>query len=307
MPSMFGVTTTHVARAVGVGAWLVAAVTTGGQIDDAVSNLPVAGRYLLGIGAWVLWATTMLALIVRHAVALTAARLGATGSVVAAVVAVSVASPTTAVAFGALVPPAITAAATMTRPIGEAWVDGASYGDERRFPLRVPLHVLLGPIQIAWIAVVGGIGLGPILLANGLWWVGTPLTAVGLAAAWLGARALHQLSRRWIVFVPAGVVVHDLMTTREPFLMIHGQVSSIGPADASLDLAAAEVLDATQNAPGLVISIELDKAVDLVLAPTKTRIAEAASRSTIAVVPSNPVHVVEAFLHRRNSGTQTSL
>ena len=37
---------------------------------------------------------------------------------------------------------------------GEAFVDGSSYGDERRMPLRPPVAVLAGPVPLAWAALL---------------------------------------------------------------------------------------------------------------------------------------------------------
>ncbi len=299
MLEMFRTSTWHAARLVMVAAWLIAVVTTGDVVADSVANLSSAGRWTLAIGAWTLWALTLVAVAVRHTVALTILRLGTTTAVVAALIAVAVADPSTGSALAAVAPVASAAIAALSRPIGEAWIDGASYGDEHRFPLRVPVILLWGPIPLAWAGVVAGVLVGPILVANQRWVTGVIACIVGAATVFAGSRALHGLGKRWLVMVPAGVVVHDLMTTREPFLMVHGQVADVGPARADLDLTDPDVLDATQGAPGLVLSISLEKPVELVLRPPRGGVAEATRRRTIAVVPSRPVAVVEEFNRRR--------
>src|SRR5260221_316532 len=65
--------------------------------------------------------------------------------------------------------------------------------------------------------------------------IGALVTSVGWPAAWFGARSLHGLAQRWVVFVPAGFVLHDLMAVTDPVLLPKRLVASIGPALADTD------------------------------------------------------------------------
>ncbi len=50
---------------------------------------------------------------------------------------------------------------------------------------------------------------GPLALAARAWVPGVLLTAAAVALGWFLGRRFHRLARRWLVLVPAGVVVHD--------------------------------------------------------------------------------------------------
>ena len=87
-----------------------------------------------------------------------------------------------------------------------------------------PVALLLGPIELAWIAIVGPVAIAPVLLAARQWFAGGALLVVAAIVVRPALRSLHQLARRWIVFVPAGVVVHD----PEPLRDQHGYGSAAG-------------------------------------------------------------------------------
>ena len=71
---------------------------------------------------------------------------------------------------------------------------------------------------------------GPLLLAARQWVAGGVLTVAGVVVVVVLARALHQLARRWLVFVPAGVVLHDPLGLVEPVLLIRAHVRSFAAA-----------------------------------------------------------------------------
>ena len=107
--------------------------------------------------------------------------------------------------------------------------------------------------------VLAGISVGPLLLASAQWVAGLVATVVGGGLAFLAARSLHALSRRFLVFVPGGVVVHDPLTIVDPVLLPKGGLASVGPAPADTD---AE--DLTMGAGGLVMELRLQQPADLV-------------------------------------------
>ncbi|MEY2570677.1 MAG: hypothetical protein QOE63_1027 [Acidimicrobiaceae bacterium] len=139
-------------------------------------------------------------------------------------------------------------------PLVDVFVDGSSYGPERRFALRTPMALVLGPIELAWLAVAGPAVAGPLLLAARQWVAGALVVLAGAVAARWAVRSLHLLARRWIVFVPAGLVVHDPMVLTDAVLFPKAQVASIGPALADETDGA---LDVTGGAPGLVLELRL--------------------------------------------------
>jgi hypothetical protein len=137
--------------------------------------------------------------------------------------------------------------------VTDTFVDGSAYGPERRCALRVPGPLLLGPVELTWAAVVAGVAAGPLLLATGSWVAGAVTTAVGAVAVWFGGRALHQLSRRWVVFTAAGLVLHDPVILREVILFPKSSIRSLAPAEAG-----TTATDATGRALGLVLELQLD-------------------------------------------------
>jgi hypothetical protein len=152
--------------------------------------------------------------------------------------------------------------------VADAFVDGSSYGPERRFGLRLPANVLLGPVEVAWAVVAGGLVTGPLLLAARQWAAGALALVVGAPLVWLAVRALHQLSRRWLVFVPAGLVVHDPLALREPVLFPKRTVRGIGAATADSEGTATDV---SGRALGLVLELRLDAPVAIGLAARAER------------------------------------
>lgn len=145
-------------------------------------------------------------------------------------------------------------------------------------PLRPPGAVLFGPLQLAWAVTVTGATAGPLLLAQQRWALGAAVTAIGLPAAAFAARALHALARRCIVFVPAGMVLHDLMVVREPVLFRRESIELLGPA-----LAGTTAADLTVGSLGLALECRLRRPLE---------IGEVAGRGQAAPEP----RPVEGFL-----------
>ena len=63
-------------------------------------------------------------------------------------------------------------------PIGDAFVDGSSYGDERRFLLRTPGALAIGPLFVVCAVIVAGLTVGPVLLLAQRWVVGAILLGI---------------------------------------------------------------------------------------------------------------------------------
>jgi hypothetical protein len=265
--------------------WATLPLTVGPAVEDALGGLSDPVRWTAAVGLWVTWAGVLLALLVPRVVSLTALRVGAPAvpavAVAAAIVGDVAAVDLLAVAVGAGV---VVVAAWPT--IGEALVDGSSYGPERRFPLRVPPAVgaVAGPVAV--VMVLTGVAVGPLLLAAQQWLLGAAVTVVGLAAAAVGARSLHGLSRRFLVMVPGGVVVHDPLTLTDPVLLAKAALASVGPAPADTDAT-----DLTLGAGGLVLELRLRQPAEL--ARRSRRDAEAVRTAGVLVSPTRPGALLE--------------
>ena len=107
---------------------------------------------------------------------------------------------------------------------------GAAYGDEERFPLKVPPGITFAVLPLALALIGSALTIGPLLLATRQW-VGGGFALVLLLPAAFVARLIHQLSLRWVVLVPAGLVVADPLTLTDPVLLVRNRILGLGPAD----------------------------------------------------------------------------
>ncbi|MEE2805608.1 MAG: hypothetical protein VYB10_00770 [Actinomycetota bacterium] len=218
----------------------------------------------MSIGVWILWVLVLGSSMIRRPWGLTVMRIVVPAALPASLVANSSGNISIASLALAIAHVAAACVLALLPETGNAMVDGLSYGDERRFLLRAPGAVLLGPLPVVWALVVLGVVSGPLLIASENWVIGIVLTGVGWPVAVLGFRSLHQLTRRWVVFVPNGFVIHDYLAAREPFLLRRQDLSSLGPAAADLNTGDADLIDISQLAPGPVLQVALHGEVEVV-------------------------------------------
>jgi len=262
--------------------WVSLPFTAGPVFVDALDTTRDSFRISVAIGLWSLWAICLVALLVPHTWTLVIARVTAPGAVAAAIWATAAAG-STATGAGALAVAGVTAVVSLSAPVGTHHVNGTSYGDERRLLLRPPGPLLLGPIELAWGVAVAGALAGPLLLADEQWIVGGIVAAIGIPAAFLALRALHGLARRWIVFVPAGLVVHDVSSLVDPHLFRRVDIARVGPA-----LADSTALDLTQAAPGLALEIDLTGPMKIARRHGRQRAVDPVETAAILITPSLP-------------------
>jgi hypothetical protein len=232
--------------------WALLPVSAGGAIADALDGWSTAPARVATVLLWFAWMVGIVALFVPRVWGLTALRVVAPVSIACAVVA-SV-STSAGEATLAITTTVVATAFALSAPIAYACVNSLAYGDEVRCPLRIPTPLLLLPVPVAIALVAGGLTLGPILLADGRWFLGVVTLVVGLPVALLVGRSLHSLSLRWFVLVPAGVVVVDPLTILDPVLVRRHEIATLrltgtAPPEGALDLrlgtAASSVLLAT--------------------------------------------------------------
>lgn len=234
--------------------WLIAPLGIGPAVSDALSATSPAMRTTVAVGAWVGWAATWVVLLVPRASSLTAVRVGVPASLpLAAWAAIGSDDPMHgAVAVG--VAGAVTIA-VLAPQVTDAFVDGSSYGAERRFALRTPLPFVVLAVVI-WASVVAAAVTGPLLVAAGRTVAGAVASTIGIAVVVAGARSLHGLSRRWLVLVPSGLVVHDPTARPDSVMAPRPVIVRLGPAPVDSD-----ALDLTLGAAGL--ALELETSTDL--------------------------------------------
>lgn len=265
--------------------WVAQPFTLGPLLGDALDPSRELFRSACTWVLWIGWLEVLIAMALPRPLTLTVARIGATATVPFAVWAAIETDDTTLIATGLV--SAIVAAATVLAPaFADRFIDGASYGDERRFALRPPGPVLIGLLAPTWLMAVGGIAVGPLLLADEQWVLGGILLVVGWPAAFFATRALHQLANRFVVFVPNGVVVHDLTMLREPVLFQAREIAGIAPA-----LADTTADDMTNAALGLALELKLAAPATLPLVTGRKETEEREIRSLL-ISPSRPAAVM---------------
>ena len=246
--------------------------------DGAQGSTRVAVQCLF----WALWASALVVSLTPLPSTLTALRMLLPMAPAAALCALVV-GPAGTLGWLGMLAGALAAILAMAAATGDWFVDGASYGDERRFCLRAPVALLLGPIELAWLLAVVPLPAGVLLFTEQIYLAAVPLILLGIATAWWGPFALWRLARRWVVFVPAGITLVDDMAIAEPVLFPRRAVTRIGPAHV-----ATEATDLTVGAPGLVLEVDLSGPIDLAPAPRRGEPTEAVAVDSVLIVPSRP-------------------
>lgn len=271
--------------------WAALPFAVGPTLADALDGASSPVRTLASAGLWSGWAVGMLAAAVAHPVSLTVLRVLAPAVVVVAAAAAAGGHPS-ALAGGWSV---VVLAWVFAPAVGAHCVNGPAYPNERRFPLRVPGPLLAGPLLLAWTLALAGLSAGPLLLAARQWVAGAAAALVGLPLAVVLLRSFHNLSRRWTVFVPAGLVLHDPLTLVDPVLFRRQVVARLAPAPPGGD----EALDLTQGAPGLALEMALTEAVPVTVMRPGQREGLREAPTRLRFTPTRPGAVLEEARSRR--------
>ena len=207
-------------------AWIVLPFTIGTAIDDAIQPWSHAPQIVAAALIWAAWFAGVVALLAPRPWGFTLLRVVAPSAVALAVASAwSTSGSTATVAIATAV---IAMFTSLSSPVAHACAASTAYGPELRFPLRVPLSLIAGPLPVSVAAVAFGIASGPLLLANGDVVAGIAALIVGAPIVAALLRSLAALDHRWIVLVPAGVVVVDPLTFPDPVLLPREAVASIG-------------------------------------------------------------------------------
>lgn len=184
----------------------------------------------------------------------------------------------------------VTSLVVMSAEFGEAMVQASAYGDERRFPLRTPA-ALLPPIGLSWAVWAAALLGGVTAVAHRAWAAGGALLFVAALLGWFLAPRIHRFSRRWLVVVPAGVVVHDHVVLGETLMVQRTNVQL-----ARLALAGTEAADLTGPAGGHALDIAVK---DMVLAVFPASKREPKGRAihvqSFLVAPARPGRALTAL------------
>lgn len=230
--------------------WLIVGALGTQAITEALRGRSAAVTWTVAVEAALVWGLVWVAVLVPRIATLTVARIGVPVAVPAAIAAL-VAGGTTPWTLGLLIA-SITAFGVLANPTTiDSFIDGSSYGPERRFALRTPAATALVAVPITWVTATA------ILLVPPLAATGSLVLALTLGIAWVitirwAVRSLHLPARRWVVFVPAGMVLSDPHLLADRVLFPRRNVATIGPA-----LATTDATDLSQGSLGLALQMDL--------------------------------------------------
>lgn len=263
--------------------WLTIPFTVGLLLSDVFSTRSSTVRLVAIAIAWSWWAVGLVSVLVPHPGGLVALRSGATavlGATLWAVVDRSSIDGSSVLALSAAI---VAFSVALWSETGHWCINGPAYANERRFLLRAPAVLLLGPIPLAGVFLAGATIAGPLLLASKSWLFGGVCLVAGVAIAVIVARALYAQCRRFLVFVPAGLVVHDFDVLREPVLFKTPIVELMHAAPAGSDS-----LDLTANASGLALEVLLKEKVEITKVKNSRDRGETGRTARFLIVPTLP-------------------
>ena len=273
--------TTTIPVVVSLLAWLFVGISAPWQ--SLTENSSSAVVVVATVWSWLLWTTAVIALLVPSPLSNTALHAITPLAIICALVALDPLA-----VFGSVVAAIVVHSSVCV----DRMVQGGAYGLEQRFALRTPLPYM-APAALAWSLLASTVIGGSLLVAAEQWVLGVPVLAIGLFAAWKIPLRLHRLSRRWLVIVPAGVVIHDHLVLAETIMTPRNKIASVSIVDATADNA-----DFTGGVLGPRLAVELRDADKVVLSHITAKTlgtSQALHVKTYAVAPRR-LHTVRTLL-----------
>ncbi|CAB4599164.1 unannotated protein [freshwater metagenome] len=222
-----------------IATWIVLALSAPWHTLSTPHSFAV--RVVCVAFGWSIWTAITIAVLVPSPLSLTVLRCGVPLAVICAAGAVSPLAIFVSIVAVVL---------TYSPLIADSMVQGGAYGDETRFSLRTPVPYM-APAVLAWVVLCGSVVGGSFALAARQWIIGGLLLIVGAVLIRFVPRRLHRLSRRWLVVVPAGIVVHDHMVLAETLMVPRANILSLTSV-----VEAGESADFTGGVLGMRIAVE---------------------------------------------------
>jgi hypothetical protein len=273
--------------------WLGLPFVVGAAFAEALTDRSNPVRVVGVVLAWAWWGAGLVATLVPHPVGLIALRSGSLVVVGGALWSLFERPTIDALGTSAVAAALLAVGMALWSETGHWCVNGPAYANERRFLLRAPAILLLGPIPVATCLLAAGPIVGPLVIAAQSWVLGVVLTLAGLAVAVIAARALYAQCRRFFVFVPAGFVVHDTGVVREPVLFTKKIVERLHAAPSDTDS-----LDLTANASGLAIEVLLTEKVEITKVKHARDPGETGRTARFLIVPTLPGRLLKTAAKR---------
>ncbi|MEY4365420.1 MAG: hypothetical protein RLZZ305_764 [Actinomycetota bacterium] len=240
-------------------------------IGDGRSTSVTAVLAVLG---WAAWGGVFLALLVPSALSLTVVRTVTPLVVVSAVwsgdpLSVALALPAAGLLWNA--------------SVADWLVQGGAYGAETRFCLRTPFVQALAAVPV-WAVFAGCVLVGPLALAAGNPVLGVPSVLLAAVLARTVPARLHRMSRRWLVLVPAGTVVHDHLVLAETVMVRRANLAGVRECGAE-----GEAADLTGGTFGGRIEMRLGTADKVLLTTVAMRVLRTSQALHVQAFTVNPL------------------
>ena len=272
------------------GLLAISGLLLGRAVDGRSSAVVVVVQALW----WLAWGVGLVAVLVWHPAGLVWLRCSAPVALGATVWSVSATpmqpflwrSAAIGVALVALV-------VVLWSETGHLCVNGAAYPNERRFLLRPAAALAVGPLAVFGLLAGASVIVGPLLLAARQWIAGIVTLGAGGALVWVLGKALYAQARRFVVFVPAGFVLHDEFVVRDPVLFGRRFVEQLRVAPSNSDS-----LDLTNGAGGLVLEALFTEKIEIVRV-TSRRTSEVGSTARFLFAPTLPGRLLAEARNRR--------
>lgn len=281
--------------------WLSVPLLLGDVFTTRLADVSRTTSVVWQVFLWVAWLLVGVALLVQLPRTLTVLRMGVPVAPLLGVLFWSTSGssgyPGVLGVLGVIVS-FVVAALVMSADVGADFVDGASYGDERRLGLNPPVFLLVGPIQALWLLAVVPTVSSVTLFATARWLAAAIGLIVASAGWWYSFRLLNRLSERCLVLVPAGLTLVDPLALAEPTLFRRDDIVRLGPAVVGSDDASG-VLDLTAGAPGLVVSMDFSRQLTVIPAVSRGQVAASVEITSALVAPSRPGRLLDLAQQRK--------
>jgi hypothetical protein len=282
--------------------WASLPITAGPAAASALTDWSAPPRTIAEVLFWSAWVIALIALFAPRPIGLTVVRVVAPSFVMLAAVVLVTGTADRLEAVVAMVATLLAGWLTIAVPsLSIACANGAAYGDERRYPLRIPPVLWLGLLPPAPLFVAAGVAAGPLLLADARIGAGIGALAVGVPVAAFAARSLHSLARRWAVLVPAGLVLVDPLTLPDPVLFVRERIESLRLMQrgepvppGSLDLRLGATRDSmalTLDRPTEFLQARRGRRGSIAVQTTDIRFAALPSRELLTTAASRRIRV----------------
>ena len=274
-------------------AWVIIGATGWSAVEQLTSSREHWSLGVLTTAAATAWLIGVIGLAALSTIGLTATRVVIPLSTVFAAVAVSLEPGTEAILLA--VAAAVATIGVCSGEYGQRFVQSSAYGDEHRFALRPPAGYLVAAI-IAWLAWAGLSATMVGAFTTGHWWIGGVFGVLWVVVTVTASVRWHLLSTRWLVLVPAGVVVHDRLVLAETIMLKRSQIAQLSLAEIT-----SAAVDITGPSSGHAIEIRSSDEFTIMRAPRRGEAAIGESTTAILVAPTRPGRALEASQARRIS------